>query len=99
MKKNVIGSTLVISGTYYLYCPENDRDYGQEAIEILLQVMENNRDNLALILIRYKAKMENFGERNPKFCSRIACYIKFPDYIRDEFFKIVRKYPQSKTIK
>ena len=58
VEKNVIGGTLVVAGTYYLYCLENDRDYGQEAIEILLQVMENNRDYLALILTRYKAKME-----------------------------------------
>ena len=55
--------------------------------------MENNRDELALILTKYKAQIGNFGECNPKFRSRIACYIKFPDYIRDEFFKIVRKYP------
>jgi hypothetical protein len=93
MEKDLIGSTLVIAGTYYLYCMENDRDYYREAIEILLQVMEKDRDKLALILTKYKAQIGNFGECNSKFRSRIGCHIKFPDYIRDEFFKIIRKYP------
>jgi len=55
--------------------------------------MEKDRDKLALILTKYKAQIGNFGECNSKFRSRIACHSKFPDYIRDEFFKIIRKYP------
>ena len=73
VEKNVIGGTLVVAGIYYLHLLENDRDHYREAIEILLQVMENNRDELALILTKYKTQIGNFGESNPKFCSRIAC--------------------------
>ena len=75
-----MGGVLFIDEAYYLYRPENERDYGQEAIEILLQVMENNRDDLVVILAGYKDKMDKFFESNPGFRSRIAHHIDFPDY-------------------
>ena len=70
-----MGGVLFIDEAYYLYRPENERDYGQEAIEILLQVMENNRDDLVVILAGYKDKMDKFFESNPGFRSRIAHHI------------------------
>ena len=79
-----MGGVLFIDEAYYLYRPENERDYGQEAIEILLQVMENNRDDLVVVLAGYKDKMDKFFESNPGFRSRIAHHIDFPDYSNDE---------------
>ena len=70
--KKAMGGVLFIDEAYYLYRPENERDYGQEAIEILLQVMENNRDDLVVILAGYKNRMNTFFESNPGFRSRIA---------------------------
>src|SRR6185369_7448656 len=58
--KKAMGGVLFIDEAYYLYRPENERDYGQEAIEILLQVMENHRDDLVVILAGYKDRMETF---------------------------------------
>ena len=58
--KKAMGGVLFIDEAYYLYRPENERDYGQEAIEILLQVMENNRDDLVVILAGYTDKMAKF---------------------------------------
>ena len=78
--KKAMGGVLFIDEAYYLYRPENERDYGQEAIEILLQVMENNRDDLVVILAGYKNRMNTFFESNPGFRSRIAHHIEFPDY-------------------
>tara|TARA_B100000427_G_scaffold302599_1_gene286542 strand:+ start:646 stop:1596 length:951 start_codon:yes stop_codon:yes gene_type:complete len=86
--KKAMGGVLFIDEAYYLYRPENERDYGQEAIEILLQVMENNRDDLVVILAGYSDKMDKFFESNPGFRSRIAHHITFPDYSDDELFKI-----------
>ncbi len=86
--KKAMGGVLFIDEAYYLYRPENERDYGQEAIEILLQVMENNRDDLVVILAGYKDKMDKFFESNPGFRSRIAHHIEFPDYSHNELLEI-----------
>ena len=86
--KKAMGGVLFIDEAYYLYRPENERDYGQEAIEILLQVMENNRDDLVVILAGYSDRMDRFFESNPGFRSRIAHHIDFPDYANDELLSI-----------
>jgi len=86
--KRAMGGVLFIDEAYYLYKPENERDYGQEAIEILLQVMENQRDDLVVILAGYKDRMQRFFESNPGMSSRIAHHIDFPDYAEDELFAI-----------
>lgn len=78
--KKAMGGVLFIDEAYYLYRPENERDYGQEAIEILLQVMENQRDDLVVILAGYGERMDRFFDSNPGFRSRIAHHIDFPDY-------------------
>jgi probable Rubsico expression protein CbbX len=89
--KKAIGGVLFIDEAYYLYRPENERDYGQEAIEILLQVMENQREDLVVILAGYAQRMERFFESNPGFRSRIAHHIDFPDYSNDELLAIGEK--------
>ena len=86
--KKAMGGVLFIDEAYYLYRPENERDYGQEAIEILLQVMENNRDDLVVILAGYKDRMDKFFESNPGMSSRIAHHIDFPDYNTGELSQI-----------
>jgi probable Rubsico expression protein CbbX len=86
--KKAMGGVLFIDEAYYLYRPENERDYGQEAIEILLQIMENNRDDLVVILAGYKDRMDRFFESNPGMSSRIAHHIDFPDYGLDELNSI-----------
>lgn len=86
--KKAMGGVLFIDEAYYLYRPENERDYGQESIEILLQVMENNRDDLVVILAGYSDRMDRFFESNPGFRSRIAHHIDFPDYNSDELLQI-----------
>ncbi|HEY1888069.1 MAG TPA: CbbX protein [Roseiarcus sp.] len=78
--KKAMGGVLFIDEAYYLYRQENERDYGQDAIEILLQVMENNRDDLVVILAGYADKMDRFFRSNPGFRSRVAHHIDFPDY-------------------
>ena len=78
--KRAMGGVLFIDEAYYLYRPDNERDYGQEAIEILLQIMENNRDDLVVILAGYADRMDRFFESNPGFRSRIAHHLDFPDY-------------------
>jgi probable Rubsico expression protein CbbX len=93
--KKAMGGVLFIDEAYYLYRPENERDYGQEAIEILLQVMENNRDDLVVILAGYADRMERFFASNPGFRSRIAHHIDFPDYSDDELFGIAEKMLQG----
>ena len=85
--KRAMGGVLFIDEAYYLYRPENERDYGQEAIEILLQVMENQRDDLVVILAGYKDRMDTFFQSNPGFKSRIAHHIDFPDYTDDELYR------------
>ena len=86
--KKAMGGVLFIDEAYYLYKPDSERDYGAEAIEILLQVMENQRDDLVVILAGYKEPMDKFYESNPGLSSRIANHIDFPDYSVDELLKI-----------
>jgi probable Rubsico expression protein CbbX len=86
--KKAMGGVLFIDEAYYLYRPENERDYGQEAIEILLQIMENQRDDLVVILAGYKERMDRFFESNPGMSSRIAHHIDFPDYGAGELERI-----------
>jgi len=86
--KKAMGGVLFIDEAYYLFRPENERDYGQEAIEILLQVMENQRDDLVVIVAGYGDRMEKFYQSNPGFRSRIAHHIDFPDYTDDELLQI-----------
>lgn len=88
--KRAMGGVLFIDEAYYLYRPENERDYGQEAIEILLQVMESQREDLVVILAGYKDRMETFFRSNPGMSSRIAHHIDFPDYTPDELAAIAR---------
>ncbi|MGI9382698.1 MAG: CbbX protein [Methyloligellaceae bacterium] len=89
--KKAMGGVLFIDEAYYLYRPENERDYGQEAIEILLQVMENQRDDLVVILAGYSDRMDRFFESNPGFRSRIAHHIDFPDYNDEELLAIAEQ--------
>jgi probable Rubsico expression protein CbbX len=86
--KKAMGGVLFIDEAYYLYRPENERDYGQESIEILLQVMENQRDDLVVILAGYKDRMDTFFGSNPGMASRVAHHIDFPDYSDGELMQI-----------
>ncbi|MSR05849.1 MAG: CbbX protein [Gemmatimonadetes bacterium] len=86
--KRAMGGVLFIDEAYYLYRPENERDYGPEAIEMLLQVMENNRDDLVVVLAGYKDRMDTFFHSNPGFHSRVAHHLDFPDYETDELMGI-----------
>lgn len=86
--KNAMGGVLFIDEAYYLFKPDNERDYGSEAIEIILQVMENKRDELVLIFAGYKEKMDKFYESNPGLSSRVANHVDFPDYTADELVSI-----------
>ncbi|HEX7045308.1 MAG TPA: CbbX protein [Burkholderiales bacterium] len=86
--RRAMGGVLFIDEAYYLYRPENERDYGQEAIEILLQAMENERHDLVVILAGYKDRMDRFFQSNPGMASRIAHHIDFPDYTEEELFAI-----------
>jgi probable Rubsico expression protein CbbX len=86
--KKAMGGVLFIDEAYYLYKPDNERDYGQESIEILLQVMENNRDDLVVIMAGYADRMDKFFSANPGFRSRIAHHIEFPDYTDEELLRI-----------
>jgi probable Rubsico expression protein CbbX len=90
MLKKAMGGVLFIDEAYYLYRPENERDYGAEAIEILLQVMENNRDDLVVIFAGYKERMDVFYQSNPGLSSRVANHIDFPDYSAEELLAIAR---------
>jgi probable Rubsico expression protein CbbX len=89
--KKAMGGVLFIDEAYYLYRPENERDYGQEAIEILLQVMENQRDDLVVILAGYKDRMDTFFSSNPGMSSRIAHHLDFPDYSVPELLRIAEQ--------
>lgn len=95
--KKAMGGVLFIDEAYYLYRPENERDYGQEAIEILLQVMENQRDDLVVILAGYADRMERFFRSNPGFRSRIAHHIDFPDYSNDELMEIAESMMRTQN--
>ncbi len=89
--KKAMGGVLFIDEAYYLYRPENERDYGQEAIEILLQVMENQRDDLVVILAGYRDRMATFFRSNPGMSSRIAHHLDFPDYAPPELMEIATR--------
>jgi probable Rubsico expression protein CbbX len=97
--KKAMGGVLFIDEAYYLYKPDNERDYGSEAIEILLQVMENQRDELVLILAGYKEPMDKFYESNPGLSSRIANHIDFPDYSCEELLRISKLMLQEEQYK
>ncbi len=90
MIKRAMGGVLFIDEAYYLYRPENERDYGAEAIEILLQVMESDRSDLVVIFAGYKDRMDVFYQSNPGLSSRVANHIDFPDYSPDELLAIAR---------
>ena len=95
--KRAMGGVLFIDEAYYLYRPENERDYGQEAIEILLQVMENQRDDLVVILAGYKERMEAFFRSNPGLSSRIAHHLDFPDYAPADLLRIADKLLEQQS--
>jgi probable Rubsico expression protein CbbX len=95
--KKAMGGVLFIDEAYYLHRPENERDYGQEAIEILLQVMENQRDDLVVIFAGYAERMDRFFRSNPGFRSRIAHHIEFPDYTDEELMAIAEKMLASQN--
>jgi probable Rubsico expression protein CbbX len=86
--KRAYGGVLFIDEAYYLYRPENERDYGTEAIEILLQAMENDRERLVVILAGYADRMDEFFRLNPGMSSRVAHHIDFPDYTIEELMEI-----------
>lgn len=86
--KKAMGGVLFIDEAYYLYRPENERDYGQEAVEMLLQAMENQREDLVVILAGYQDRMTIFFHHNPGFRSRVAHHISFPDYTLEELATI-----------
>lgn len=86
-----MGGVLFIDEAYWLYRPENERDYGVEAIELLLQTMENRRDDLVVILAGYKDRMDTFFSSNPGMASRVAHHIEFPDYAPDELLSIAER--------
>jgi len=89
--KRAMGGVLLIDEAYYLYRPENERDYGQESIEILLQFMEAHREDLVVILAGYADRMDTFFRSNPGMASRIAHHIDFPDFTLDELLQIAEK--------
>jgi probable Rubsico expression protein CbbX len=89
--KRAMGGVLFIDEAYYLYRPENERDYGQEAIEILLQVMENQRDDLVVIFAGYQDRMQTFFRSNPGLSSRIAHHLDFPDYAPEDLLQIAER--------
>src|SRR5580658_7121455 len=93
--KKAMGGVLFIDEAYYLYRPENERDYGQEAIEILLQVMENQREDLVVILAGYGDRMDAFFRSNPGLSSRIAHHLDFPDYLPQELGEIAQRMLQG----
>jgi probable Rubsico expression protein CbbX len=93
--KKAMGGVLFIDEAYYLYRPDNERDYGQEAIEILLQVMENQRADLVVILAGYREQMQVFFRSNPGLSSRIAHHLDFPDYGADELEAIAQRMLDS----
>uniref|UniRef100_A0AAU7YPS7 Rubisco expression protein n=1 Tax=Gracilaria hainanensis TaxID=2871843 RepID=A0AAU7YPS7_9FLOR len=88
--KQAMGGVLFIDEAYYLYKPDNERDYGAEAIEILLQVMENQRNDLVVIFAGYKDRMDKFYESNPGLSSRVTNHVDFPDYTAEELLAIAK---------
>jgi probable Rubsico expression protein CbbX len=97
--RRAYGGVLFIDEAYYLFRPENERDYGQEAIEILLQVMEAERDKLVVIFAGYKDRMDDFFRSNPGLSSRVAHHIDFPDYDIDELMAIANLMMEQQNYK
>ncbi len=95
--KKAMGGVLFIDEAYYLYRPENERDYGQEAIEILLQTMENQRDDLVVIFAGYPSRMETFFKSNPGLSSRVAHHLDFPDYEETELLHIADRMLEARS--
>jgi probable Rubsico expression protein CbbX len=95
--KRAYGGVLFIDEAYYLHRPDNERDYGVEAIEILLQVMENDRDKLVVVLAGYQDRMDDFFAMNPGMSSRVAHHIDFPDYALDELLSIADLMLESES--
>jgi probable Rubsico expression protein CbbX len=88
MIKKAMGGVLFVDEAYFLHRPENERDYGREAIEILLQAMEDHRDDFVVILAGYEKEMTQFFGANPGMASRVAHHIDFPDYNDGELLQI-----------
>ena len=88
MLKRAKGGVLFIDEAYYLYKPDNERDYGAEAIEILLQEMENNGSDFVVIFAGYKDRMDTFYGSNPGLSSRVSHHLDFPDYSNSELMAI-----------
>jgi probable Rubsico expression protein CbbX len=86
--ERAMGGVLFIDEAYSLYRPDDSRDYGQECVDILMQVMENDRDNLVVILAGYKDRMDRFFESNPGMRSRVAHHLDFAAYEPDELLAI-----------
>lgn len=97
--KQAMGGVLFIDEAYYLYKADNERDYGAEAIEILLQVMENQRDDIVVIFAGYKDKMDKFYESNPGLSSRVTNHVNFPDYTPEELLQIAKLMIQEQQYK
>jgi probable Rubsico expression protein CbbX len=95
--KRAMGGVLFIDEAYYLYRPENERDYGQESIEILLQVMENQRDDLVVIFAGYEDRMKTFFKSNPGLSSRVAHHLDFPDYDEGELLQIADRLLEARS--
>jgi probable Rubsico expression protein CbbX len=95
--KRAYGGVLFIDEAYYLHRPDNERDYGVEAIEILLQVMENDRDKLVVVLAGYQDRMDDFFAMNPGMSSRVAHHIDFPDYALDELLSIADRMLEAES--
>ena len=93
--KKALGGVLFIDEAYYLHRPDNERDYGQEAIEVLLSVMESERQNLVVIMAGYQEPMNEFFLANPGMGSRVAHHIHFPDYKPDELMEIAAMMVRS----
>ena len=88
MVKKAMGGILLVDEAYYLYNAANDRDYGQESIEILLNVMENNKEDLIVVLAGYKDRMDTFFSFIPGMSSRIGNHVDFPNYEINELTDI-----------
>ena len=95
--KRAMGGVLFIDEAYYLYRPENERDYGQESIEILLQAMENQRDDLVVIFAGYEDRMKTFFKSNPGLSSRVAHHLDFPDYDEGELLQIADRMLEARS--
>ena len=95
--KRAMGGVLFIDEAYYLYRPENERDYGQESIEILLQAMENQRDDLVVIFAGYEDRMKTFFKSNPGLSSRVAHHLDFPDYDQAELLQIADRMLEARS--